>query len=515
MTMTTKTGSNGKARALATSIAIVAMTSALGCSAPSGETVNSVALRAETPLPARAGTVVVDGCVLDPWQRATLAGPGAKRVLQEVILLCLVPRLDGTVGPRDPSALQHLGALIADLGTDGYRVSLAVAFTDETGQRYDGPQTRAFLADPAWRARVRETLVPALAPASGVELDLQNLPDDACDLVTAFVTEVAQSVRSAKRLGVFVPPSTSPTRSTGRTSGRAVAGRPPISKRWRRRRPPAHRSSTDRPRRRSFATSPSATSRTSSGSTTPTRRRVRSRPGTTRSCPPTWASSSTASARSSRALRATRREDAMSAGAQVPVPRVVRACAGDPLARPEMIVELEQRWCFARGTEPPPTLDSVHSTSFIPMSRCSPRPLLPAATRRRSCASTSCSATTGASSRARSMRTSRIGASVSRCSIGSIRSSTWRSRRTCRPSRAPPSAASSRRCRPSPSSMRSRSWRWLEPGTPSPTPWGPRCLTLGVYLLDGAFVGYLARLTAVSHCSHDALVVPVFVRGDS
>jgi len=45
------------------------------------------------------------------------------------------------------------------------------------------------------------------------------------------------------------------------------------------------------------------------------------------------------------------------------------------------------------------------------------------------------------------------------------------------------------------------------------TPWGPRCLTLGVYLLDGRFAGYLARLSKVSHCSHDALVVPVFVEG--
>ena len=44
-----------------------------------------------------------------------------------------------------------------------------------------------------------------------------------------------------------------------------------------------------------------------------------------------------------------------------------------------------------------------------------------------------------------------------------------------------------------------------------PTPWGPRCLTLGAYLLDGVFAGYLARLTPTSHCSHDALVVPVFV----
>jgi len=52
--------------------------------------------------------------------------------------------------------------------------------------------------------------------------------------------------------------------------------------------------------------------------------------------------------------------------------------------------------------------------------------------------------------------------------------------------------------------------RYIPPGHVA-TPWGPRCLTLGVYLLDGAFVGYLARLTPTSHCSHDALVVPVFV----
>ncbi|HSO35717.1 MAG TPA: hypothetical protein VLT33_24480, partial [Labilithrix sp.] len=52
--------------------------------------------------------------------------------------------------------------------------------------------------------------------------------------------------------------------------------------------------------------------------------------------------------------------------------------------------------------------------------------------------------------------------------------------------------------------------RFVPPGY-VPTPWGPRCLTLGAYLLDGVFVGYLARLTPTSHCSHDALMVPVFV----
>lgn len=43
------------------------------------------------------------------------------------------------------------------------------------------------------------------------------------------------------------------------------------------------------------------------------------------------------------------------------------------------------------------------------------------------------------------------------------------------------------------------------------TPWGPRLVTLGVYVLDGVFAGYFARITSTSHCSHDALVLPVFV----
>src|SRR5262249_10098629 len=46
------------------------------------------------------------------------------------------------------------------------------------------------------------------------------------------------------------------------------------------------------------------------------------------------------------------------------------------------------------------------------------------------------------------------------------------------------------------------------------TPWGPRLVTLGVYLVDGVFAGYFARLSATSHCSHDSLVLPVFVNID-
>ncbi|CAN5510070.1 hypothetical protein BH09MYX1_BH09MYX1_54200 [soil metagenome] len=48
---------------------------------------------------------------------------------------------------------------------------------------------------------------------------------------------------------------------------------------------------------------------------------------------------------------------------------------------------------------------------------------------------------------------------------------------------------------------------------PLETPWGPRYVTLGAYVLDGTFRGYFARITPDSHASHDALVVPVFVEG--
>jgi glutathionylspermidine synthase len=48
---------------------------------------------------------------------------------------------------------------------------------------------------------------------------------------------------------------------------------------------------------------------------------------------------------------------------------------------------------------------------------------------------------------------------------------------------------------------------------PVPTPFGDRFVTLGAYVLDGRFVGYFARITPISHVSHDALCVPVFVAG--
>ncbi len=62
--------------------------------------------------------------------------------------------------------------------------------------------------------------------------------------------------------------------------------------------------------------------------------------------------------------------------------------------------------------------------------------------------------------------------------------------------------------------MRAGGERWLAqrfvPQRAVASPWGPRYITLGAYVLDGAFIGYFARVTPETHASHDALCVPVF-----
>jgi glutathionylspermidine synthase len=53
--------------------------------------------------------------------------------------------------------------------------------------------------------------------------------------------------------------------------------------------------------------------------------------------------------------------------------------------------------------------------------------------------------------------------------------------------------------------------RFVDQGFVS-TPWGPRLVTLGAYLRNGVFKGYFARLSDVSHVSHESVVVPVLVQ---
>jgi len=55
-----------------------------GCAIPSGETTDAVGLRAETSLPVRRGTIIADGCELDPERAARVNTEGA-RVVVEVL----------------------------------------------------------------------------------------------------------------------------------------------------------------------------------------------------------------------------------------------------------------------------------------------------------------------------------------------------------------------------------------------------------------------------------------------
>lgn len=184
----------------------------IGLAACSGETSDSkdaIGLGAEVALPLRRSSIVIDGCGLDPWQRSTLANPSTKKVVNggELIFLCLVPQADGSVGPLDDSSRARIEAMADDMHAEGYRVHLALSFTDETGEVYDGTQTATFLSRPTWRAKFLETLPGHLDSIDGIELDFLNLPNSAQRDVTELVTAIDLVVRPARKLGIFVPPS--------------------------------------------------------------------------------------------------------------------------------------------------------------------------------------------------------------------------------------------------------------------------------------------------------------------
>ena len=187
-------------------LALCAGTALIGCSGPSGEH-DHVGLTSTRPLTHRHGAVIVDGCALDTWQTGALASSATKRLVSEVIFLCLVPRATGEVGPSDPSAVANLAATVSVLHGEGYRVKLAVSFTDETGRKYDGGQTAAHLADPVWTKTVIANLKTASDVADGLELDLQRLPNTASALVTAFTKDLGAAIRPGRELGMFLPPS--------------------------------------------------------------------------------------------------------------------------------------------------------------------------------------------------------------------------------------------------------------------------------------------------------------------
>jgi|GEM_PF-1469850 len=189
-------------------VAALALSTALGCNGEGPTPLDAVGLGADTPLPRRRGTLLVDACGLDPWQEATLARASTRAIASEVLLLCMVPRETGALGPADKGARDELERTFARLHELGYQVSLGVAFTDETGVRYDAERTRRLLGDAAFRDALVASLDPLLAKVDAVDLDLLSAPVAARSDLTKLVAAVSAKLRPAKKpLGLLLPPS--------------------------------------------------------------------------------------------------------------------------------------------------------------------------------------------------------------------------------------------------------------------------------------------------------------------
>jgi hypothetical protein len=174
------------------------------------------------PLPRRRGTIVSDGCFPDARAFATLSAPGTRQIVEEIVLLCLIPRSDGAIAPTDTAARDELRRVVASVQNAGiraggapYRVSLGVSFTDETGVRFDGAQTAAQFADSRIRGGWVEALTTLLSGpnslgADAIDLNVEAVPPGVRSDLTVFTEEVAGKLHAApKRVAVnlFVPPS--------------------------------------------------------------------------------------------------------------------------------------------------------------------------------------------------------------------------------------------------------------------------------------------------------------------
>lgn len=158
------------------------------------------------PIARRSGAVVVEGCALDPWQRATLSSSAARAVLSEVILLCLSPR-EGGVAPTDSDARAALRAEIAALRQSGYRALLGLNAVHDAGPEYSPARLASLLTDGARRATLTAALQERALEADGLEIALPTLNNSSARDLSAWLGELAAVVRPARSLGLFAPPS--------------------------------------------------------------------------------------------------------------------------------------------------------------------------------------------------------------------------------------------------------------------------------------------------------------------
>ncbi len=187
-------------------VAIIFATLVAGCGVSSGDGFAELSSPTSTPVAARRGTLIADGCSLDPWQEHVLAADSTAKVIQEVVFLCALPLPDGQVNPTDDSGRAAFAAQVKALSSR-YTVHLGVSFTDGSGYRYDGEKTATELADDKWRATTIASLrlFVATVGVSGVQLDFQKLPSRARAGLNLFAGELRAAL-VGQQIGLMLPP---------------------------------------------------------------------------------------------------------------------------------------------------------------------------------------------------------------------------------------------------------------------------------------------------------------------
>jgi hypothetical protein len=182
------------------------LTSVIGCGSSSSGP-RDIAAR----WPAKM-TIIAEGCTLDSGSAAVLASTTTRSLVTEVVLICLAAHQDGSLGTAlasdvttDPTTA--VGETIGILHGFGYFVSAALTVGDETHLPYDAGATAALLNDSAWRSTVLGGWLAMSADADALDLALPTVDNGARDSVTAFVYEIAAMAHPAKKVGVFLPPS--------------------------------------------------------------------------------------------------------------------------------------------------------------------------------------------------------------------------------------------------------------------------------------------------------------------
>lgn len=172
----------------------------------SGET--EVPDEAASSLPRRRGTLIVEACALDSTQRATVQSAGARRLIQEIVLLCLTVDEQGQVSPGDDDRRATLRSEVLSLQELGYRVALGAGLGTSRDALYAADRGALTIGAPDVRKRALETLTQLTKEADAIDLILAPLPSASQPDVEAYVAE-ASAAFGRERTELFVPPSIS------------------------------------------------------------------------------------------------------------------------------------------------------------------------------------------------------------------------------------------------------------------------------------------------------------------